>query len=196
MNLSYNYECILSILIENQPSILTRIVGLFTRRGFIIESLTIGTSEYDHLSRIMVVFFGNMKLIDQVMRQLYKLFAIVKINNLTPLPIITRELILIKIFVNEKDRKDILEIVDVFNLEVLDFTNKTLTLEITGDSKKILAIEQLLNRFEILEKIRTGKIGLVQESVTGSKLYKVDQEKLRRKIMNSHIFEFENKLYL
>lgn len=195
MNLVYNYECILSILIENQPSILTRIVSLFARRGFVIESLTVGGSEHVSLSRIMVTFLGNMKLVDQVIRQLYKLFAIVKIENLTSLPTIVRELMLIKFFANEKDRKDILEIVNVFDLKIADFTNKTLTLEIIGDSRKIIAIEQLLSRFEILEKIRTGKIGVTQESATSSKLYKVNQEKLRRKIMNSHVYEFENKLY-
>lgn len=196
MTLIYNYECILSILIENQPSALTRIVGLFSRRGFTIESLTVGGSEYPNLSRIIIVFFGNMRLTDQVMRQLYKLFATVKIYNLTKLPIITRELMLIKLFVNEKDRKEILEIVDAFNLEIVDFTNKTLTLEVTGDSKKIVAIEQLLNKFEILEKVRTGKIGLVQESITGGKFYKINKERLRRKIMKPHVYEFENKLFI
>ena len=195
MTLTYNYECILSILIENQPSVLTRIVGLFTRRGFTIENLTIGNSEYTNLSRMIVVFFGNMRLANQIMRQLYKLFAVVKIDNLTTLPLITRELMLIKLFVNEKNRREIIEIVDIFNLEVLDFTNRTITLEVVENSKKFLVIEQLLNKFEILEKVGTGKIALLKESITSGKFYKIDQEKLRRKIMHSHVYEFEKKLY-
>ena len=81
----YEYECLLSILVENQPSILTRIVGLLTRRGFTIESLVVGSTEYESLSRILIVLPGNLRIIDQVTRQLYKLFPIVKVYNLTGL---------------------------------------------------------------------------------------------------------------
>ena len=97
MEITYEYECLLSILVENQPSILTRIVGLLTRRGFIIESLAVGSTEYESLSRILIVLPGNLRIIDQVTRQLYKLFPVVKVYNLTHVPSITRELILFKI---------------------------------------------------------------------------------------------------
>ena len=81
MEITYEYECLLSILVENQPSILTRIVGLLTRRGFIIESLVVGSTEYESLSRILIVLPGNLRIIDQVTRQLYKLFPVVKPNT-------------------------------------------------------------------------------------------------------------------
>jgi len=186
MNLICNYECILSILIENQSNVLIRLMGLFSRRGFTIESLALGSSEYRNLSRIMITFLGNLSLTNQLMRQLYKLFAVVKIDNLTTVPKVVRELKLIKVFVNKKERKELLEIIDIFNLEILDFTSKTLTIQIVGNPKKTYAIERLLNKFEIIEKISTGKIGLIQESTTNAKLYKIEQEEVRMKIMNPY----------
>jgi len=196
MELKYNYECILSILVENQPSILTRIIGLFTRRGFIINSLAVGTTEYSGLSRIVIALPANLRLIDQVTRQLYKIFPTVKVFNLTNVPSITRELILIKVLSSIEERRQILEISNIFNANIVDCTNRTLTLEITGDSKKIVAIEQMLNKFGILEIVRTGKIGLTIESLTSGQLYKTEREVLRRKMTNSHVLEIETKLYL
>ena len=159
MELEYSYECTLSILVENQPSIITRVVGLLSRRGFVIESLAIGSTEYESLSRIVIVLPGNLRLIDQLTRQLYKLFPTVKVYNLTNSPSITRELILIKILATMEERRQILDIAKVFDLEIVDYTNRTVTLEITGDAKKVFAVEQLLHQFGILEKIRTGVIG-------------------------------------
>ena len=196
MELKYNYECILSILVENQPSILTRIVGLFTRRGFIINSLAVGTTEYSGLSRIVISLNANLRMIDQVTRQLYKVFPTVKVFNLTNVPSITRELILIKVLSSIEERRQILEISNIFNANIVDCTNRTVTLEITGDSKKIVAIEQMLYKFGILEIVRTGKIGLTIESLTSGQLYKTEREILRRKMTNSHVLEMETKLYL
>lgn len=196
MEITYEYECLLSILVENQPSILTRIVGLLTRRGFIIESLAVGSTEYESLSRILIVLPGNLRIIDQVTRQLYKLFPVVKVYNLTHVPSITRELILFKILADEKEREKILNITKVFKAEVVDCTNKTITLEVTGDAEKIVAIEQLIHKFGILEKVRTGKIGLSKESITGSQLYTVQRDRLRRRMVNTHVTDLENKMYL
>jgi len=196
MEIIYEYECLLSILVENQPSILTRIVGLLTRRGFIIESLVVGSTEYESLSRILIVLPGNLRIIDQVTRQLYKLFPIVKVYNLTHIPSITRELILFKILANEKEREKILNITKVFKADVVDCTNKTITLEVTGDAEKIVAVEQLIHKFGILEKVRTGKIGLSKESITSSQLYTVQRDRLRRRMVNTHVTDLENKMYL
>lgn len=196
MELKYNYECILSILVENQPSILTRIVGLFTRRGFVINSLAVGTTEYAGLSRIVIALPANLRMIDQVTRQLYKIFPTVKVFNLTNVPSITRELILIKVLSSIEERRQILEIANIFNANIVDCTNRTVTLEITGDSKKTVAIEQMLHKFGILEIVRTGKIGLSTESLTSGQLYKTERELLRRKMTNSHMLEIESKLYL
>ena len=196
MQLDYSYECTLSILIENQPSILTRIIGLLSRRGFIIENLAVGSTEYEGLSRIIIVLPGNLRLIDQLTRQLYKILPTVKVFNLTNSPSITRELILIKILANSNERKEILEIAKVFELNIIDYTNKTVTLEITGDAKKIIAIEQMLHKFGILEKIRTGTIGITRESLAAGQLYTIDRDPIRRKMLDSHISEIEAKLYL
>lgn len=196
MEIIYEYECLLSILVENQPSILTRIVGLLTRRGFTIESLVVGSTEYESLSRILIVLPGNLRIIDQVTRQLYKLFPIVKVYNLTHIPSITRELILFKILANEKEREKILNITKVFKADVVDCTNKTITLEVTGDAEKIVAVEQLIHKFGILEKVRTGKIGLSKESITSSQLYTVQRDRLRRRMVNTHVTDLENRMYL
>ena len=196
MELTYEYECLLSILVENQPSILTRLVGLLTRRGFTIESLVVGSTEYDSLSRVLIVLPGNLRIIDQVTRQLYKLFPVVKVYNLTHVPSITRELILFKLLIDESEREKILEITEIFNATVVDCTNKTITIEVTGDSEKIVAIEQMIHEFGMLEKVRTGKIGVSKESIAGGQLYTVHRDRLRRKMVNTHVVELENKMYL
>ena len=158
--------------------------------------MAVGTTEYDGLSRIVIALPGNLRMIDQVTRQLYKIFPTVKVFNLTNIPSITRELILIKILASIEERRQILEIAKIFNANIVDCTNRTVTLEITGDAKKIVAIEQMLHKFGILEKVRTGKIGLTIESITTGQLYKVERESLRRKMINSHVIEIETKLYL
>lgn len=196
MKLNYEYECILSILIENQPSILTRVVGLLTRRGFVIESFAVGSTEYESISRIILVLTGNLRIIDQVTRQLYKLFPIIKIHNLTNIPSITRELILFKVLTHELDRQKILEIASMFKASIVDCTSNIITLEVTGDSGKIVAIEQMLNKFGILEKVRTGKIGISRESISAGQLYTIAKDNLRRKLINFHVSEIEAKLYL
>ena len=196
MELDYAYECTLSILVENQPSVLTRIIGLLSRRGFMIESLAIGSTEYDGLSRIIIVLPGNLRLVDQLTRQLYKVLPTIKIFNLTNSPSIIRELILVKIFATSPERHRIFEMAQVFDLNVIDSTNKIITLEITGDRKKIIAAEQMLHKFGILEKVRTGKIGITRESLAAGQLYTIDREHIRRRILDSHIAEIEAKIYL
>ena len=196
MELDYSYECTLSILVENQPSILTRIIGLLSRRGFTIDSLAIGATEYDGLSRIIIVLPGNLRLVDQLTRQLYKLLPTSKIFNLTNSPSITRELILVKVFAKPPEHQEIMELARVFELNIIDYTNRTITLEITGDRKKIIAIEQMLHKFGVLEKVRTGKIGITRESLAVGQLYTIDREPLRRQILDSHITEIEAKIYL
>lgn len=196
MQVNYKYECTLSILIENQPTILPRITGLLTRRGFKVESLAIGSTEYSQISRLILILPGNLRVIDQITRQLYKLLPIIKIQNLTHLPSIRRELLLLKILANRPDRSKILEIATFFRAKILDFAEKVLTLEVTGDSEKILALEQLINQFGVLELVRTGKIALSRESITNAQLFTKQKEINRKKILNSYISEVETKLYL
>jgi acetolactate synthase-1/3 small subunit len=196
MQIEYKYECTLSILIENQPSILPRIVGLLTRRGFKVDSLAIGSTEYDQTSRLIIILPGNMRVIDQITRQLYKLLPIIKIQNLTHFPSIRRELLLLKILSTRKDRSKILEIATFFRAKILDFAERVLTIEVTGDSEKIIALEQLINQFGVLELVRTGKIALSRESIINAQLFTKQKNVNRKKILNSYISEVETKLYL
>lgn len=175
------YECTMSILVENQSSILTRILSLLTSRGFEIYTVAIGTAEYERMSRITIVLPGNELIIDQLTKQLYKLLPVVKIQNLTFIPSIKRELILFKIFIPNKNRSEILEICSFFRAKVLDFTNNVITLEVTGNSQKILAIEQLVNKFPILEIARTGRIALSRDSLLYAKLIRKPKKRNRLK---------------
>jgi len=196
MQIDYEYECTISILIENQPSILPRIVGLLTRRGFKVDSLAIGSTEYTNTSRIILILPGNLRVVDQVTRQLYKLLPVIKIQNLTHIPAVRRELLLVKIVSTLTDRSKILEIVTFFRAKILDFAENIFTIEVTGDSEKILALEQLINKFGILELVRTGKIALSRESITNAQLFTKQKNINRKKILNSYISEVETKLYL
>jgi acetolactate synthase I/III small subunit len=196
MQIDYEYECTISILIENQPSILPRIVGLLTRRGFKVDSLAIGSTEYNNTSRIILILPGNLRVVDQVTRQLYKLLPVIKIQNLTHIPAVRRELLLIKIVSTLTDRSKVLEIVTFFRAKILDFAENIFTIEVTGDSEKILALEQLINKFGILELVRTGKIALSRESITNAQLFTKQKNINRKKILNSYISEVETKLYL
>jgi len=196
MQIDYEYECTISILIENQPSILPRIVGLLTRRGFKVDSLAIGSTEYFNTSRLILILPGNLRVVDQITRQLYKLLPVIKIQNLTHIPSVRRELLLIKIVSTITDRSKVLEIVTFFRAKILDFAENILTIEVTGDSEKILALEQLINKFGILELVRTGKIALSRESIINAQLFTKQKNTNRKKILNSYISEVETKLYL
>lgn len=196
MESNYLYECIISVIVENQPNILTRVVGLLSRRGFMIESLAVGSTEYESLSRIVIVLPGNLRIIDQLTRQLYRIFSTVKVFNLTNFSSIKRELILLKILVGAKERLKVLQITKVFGIKIIDYTNKTVTLEIIGNDQKVFAIEQMLYKFGILEKVKTGKIALISESLTLGQLYTVENNSIRRRMLNSHIIELEAKFYL
>jgi acetolactate synthase I/III small subunit len=190
------YECVLSILIENQLGVLTRITSLLSRRHFPIDSIAIGSCEYPNMIRMVVVLPGNLNYIDQVTRQLYKIYAVAKIQNLTRLPAIYRELVLYKISSNSQERREILELVNIFKANILDCTNSIITLEITGNSEKISAFEQMINKFAIIEKVRTGKIGVSLESVLAGQLYTPQLKKQRQYLVKPQTYEIETRMYL
>jgi len=190
------YECVLSILIENQLGVLTRITNLLSRRHFPIDSIAIGSCEYPNMIRMVVVLPGNLNYIDQVTRQLYKIYAVAKIQNLTRLPAIYRELVLYKISSNSQERREILELVNIFKANILDCTNSIITLEITGNSEKISAFEQMIHKFAIIEKVRTGKIGVSLESVLAGQLYTPQLKKQRQYLVKPQTYEIETRMYL
>nr|YP_010537635.1 acetohydroxyacid synthetase small subunit [Tenuicylindrus belgicus]UYC31552.1 acetohydroxyacid synthetase small subunit [Tenuicylindrus belgicus] len=181
-----NYECTLTVLIENQPGILTRVTGLLSRKGFKIDSLAIGDTETKHISRLTLVLFGNNRIVNQITKQLYKLFHIIKIQNITNIPSIRRELLLLKILTYQNNRSKILEISTFFRAKILDFSEKTLTFEVTGDSEKVLALEQLINQFGIIESARTGKIALSRESLMNTKIFRNEHKLSRLKLVSAY----------
>nr|YP_009565042.1 acetohydroxyacid synthase small subunit [Gelidium galapagense]QBA96393.1 acetohydroxyacid synthase small subunit [Gelidium galapagense] len=154
----------LSVLVEDEAGVLSRISNLFARRGFNIASLAVGPTERVGISRITMVVSGDNRTIEQLTKQLYKLINILKVQNVTNTPSVERELMLIKLKISIQDRPSILEIAEIFRAKVVDIASKYLTLEVIGDPGKISAIEQLLNQYTVTEIARTGKISLTRSS--------------------------------
>ena len=154
----------LSVLVEDESGVLTRIAGLFARRGFNIESLAVGPAEEVGISRITMVVPSDERTIEQLTKQLYKLVNILKVEDITNLPCIEREIMLIKIKTELDERSKILEIATVFRAHIVDLSENSIIIEATGDPGKIAALEQLLSKFAIQEIARTGKISLVRGS--------------------------------
>jgi acetolactate synthase-1/3 small subunit len=154
----------LSVLVEDESGVLTRVAGLFAKRGFNIESLAVGPAEIVGLSRITMVITGDNKIIEQLTKQLYKLINVLRVDDLTNFPCVERELMLLKVKANISTKREIMDIVDIFRAKVVDLAENSFILEVTGDPGKIAAITQVLAKFGILEIARTGKISLVRES--------------------------------
>ena len=152
----------LSVLVENESGALTRIAGLFARRGFNIESLSVGPAEQKDIARITMVVPGDNRTIEQLIKQLYKLINVRKVQDVTNVPNVSRELMLLKVSISERTRAEILDIAKVFNAKIVDFAENSVTLEVTGEPTKIIALEQLLKKFGIVEIAKTGKISLVR----------------------------------
>ena len=153
---------ILSILVENKPGVLTRIAGLFARRGFNIDTLTVGPTDDENLSRITLTVDGALHPIDQVTKQLHKLINVLKIRDLEPDATVTRELALFKIAAEGQSRGEIMQIADIFRGKIIDVSNRTATVEVTGTHDKIEAFEQMVRPFGLIEMVRTGEIAIAR----------------------------------
>lgn len=154
----------LSILVEDESGVLTRLAGLFARRGFNIDSLAVGPAEKVGVSRITMGVPGDDRTIEQLTKQLYKLVNILKVQDITNIPCVERELMLLKVNATPENRSEVLEIVKIFRARVVDFAEYSLTIEITGNPGKMAAIEKILQKFGISEIARTGKIALIREA--------------------------------
>jgi acetolactate synthase-1/3 small subunit len=152
----------LSVLVENKPGVLTRVTSLFARRGFNIDSLAVGVTEDPTLSRITIVVGGEDTSLEQVAKQLHKLINVLKIQDLDPQEMVDRELVLFKINAPAERRHEIIEIANVFRAKIVDVGRNTLTIEATGASDKLDAMEDLLRTYGIKELARTGKIALAR----------------------------------
>ena len=161
----------LAILVENKPGILTRIAGLFARRGYNIESLAVGETEDSSISRMTIVVEGDEKVIEQVTKQLHKLIDVIKLTDITREEKVDRELVLIKVNAEPNVRAEIMQIVDIFRVRIVDISRDVLIIEATGDKEKITAIETSLKPFGIRELVRTGKIAMARgaKGKTGSR---------------------------
>jgi len=157
----------LSILVENRAGVLSRVTGLFSRRGFNIESLAVGTCEEPGTSRITIVCIGDDAQIEQVMKQLNKLIDVIKVSDLTDNERVERELAMIKVTADSgATRSEIMQIAQIFRAQIIDLGTKTLVLQITGNTEKIDALEILLRQYGVKELVRTGKIGILRGSKT------------------------------
>lgn len=150
----------LAILVENKYGVLSRVAGLFSRRGYNIDSLAVGVTEDPTISRITIVVRGDDIVLEQVTKQLNKLIDVIRVTDLDPTDSVERELALIKVNADVNTRSEIMQIADVFRAKIVDAASKSMIIEVTGDENKIRAIEQLLKPFGIKELVRTGKIAL------------------------------------
>jgi acetolactate synthase-1/3 small subunit len=148
----------ISILVENHAGVLSRISGLFSRRGFNIDSLAVGVTDDNTVSRITIVVNGDDYMVSQVEKQLNKLVDVIKLRTLSQNEIISRELMLVKVSANSKTRGDIMDITKIMSAKICDITKSTITIEISDTTERIETMIELLKPFGICEVIRTGTI--------------------------------------
>ena len=153
----------LSLLVENEPGVLARIAGLFSGRGFNIESLCVAETNEPNVSRVTLVTRGDRNIIEQIKKQLNKLIDVIKVLDFTGTPFVQREMALIKIRAKPEHRAEILRMVDIFRSRIIDVGSEHYTVEVTGDEGKIAAFLELLRPFGIKEIARTGAIALGRE---------------------------------
>jgi len=153
----------ISVLAENKFGALARIVGLFTGRGFDIDSISLGESEERGLARMTIVTHGDDAIIEQIVKQLNKIVDVIKVTDLTQESFVERELALIKVAANVSNRSEIMQIVDIFRAKIVDISPRTLTVEATGGEAKVNAIISMLRPFGIKEVARTGGVALKRE---------------------------------
>ncbi|MGA1864557.1 MAG: acetolactate synthase small subunit [bacterium] len=152
----------ISVLVENKFGVLARIAGLFSARGFNIDSLSVGETIDPTISRMTLVTTGDDQIVEQVIKQLRRLIDVIKVSDLSDVEYVEREMVLLKVSAESHNRAEILRICDIFRGKIVDVSPKTLTLEVTGVQDKILALIDLLKPFGVIEVARTGKVALTR----------------------------------
>ena len=153
---------LISILLENEPGALSRVVALFSARGYNIESLSVSTTQDQSLSRMTIKTTGSDEVVEQITKHLNRLIDVVKVVNLTDSEFIERELILIKVRATGKNREEMKRMAEIFRGSIVDVTDKTYTIELTGNENKFLAFLTAIDEYSIIEVARTGSSGLAR----------------------------------
>ena len=150
-------------LVNDKPGVLNRITSMLRRRGFNIQSLAVGHSEIDSLSRLTVIVEGGDDIVEKITKQLHKLIDVIKVNDISDDNIVSRELALIKITSTPSTRNEIIQLVSIYRAKIVDVSANSIIIEATGDDQKIRALQVLLENFGIIEVIRTGIIAMNRE---------------------------------
>jgi acetolactate synthase-1/3 small subunit len=153
---------ILSLLVENKPGVLARIAGLFSRRGFNIDTLAVGPTEDPDVSRMTLTLDGAVHPIDQVTKQLHKLVNVIKIRDMEPDQTIAREMALFRVQAGVENRADIMQFAEIFKAKIVDVSRRTLTIEVTGSQDKIDSFERMIRPHGLIEMARTGEVAITR----------------------------------
>lgn len=156
-------------LVENRPGVLQRVANLFSRRGFNIESLTVGHTDTERLSRMTIVVDGANTQVEQVIKQLYKLIDVLRVSDVTENRTVDRELALIKVTANNESRAEIAQLTDIFRGKIVDVANDSVMVEVTGTEEKVESLVQLLRPFGLKEMVRTGRVSMTRGSTITAK---------------------------
>lgn len=156
----------LGILVNNHPGVLSRVVGLFSRRGYNIDSLSVGETENPAISRITIVVTGDRSVVEQIEKQVAKLIDVITVVELTLQGSIQCELVLVKVSTSEKTRAAVVELSEIFKAKIMDVTEKTITMQITGNADKVASFLHLLYPYGITELVRTGMTAMERGSQT------------------------------
>jgi acetolactate synthase-1/3 small subunit len=152
----------IAVIVENKAGVLTRIAGLFSRRSFNIDSLSVGATDNPEYSRMTITVQGDRDVLEQVIKQLSKLINVIRVSELDPSESLERELAVIKVSVDRENRSEIMQIVNIFRARIIDVSQRSMIIEVTGDEEKVDAIVQLLRQFGIKELARTGKVSMLR----------------------------------
>ncbi|HEX6753433.1 MAG TPA: acetolactate synthase small subunit [Solirubrobacterales bacterium] len=155
---------ILSILVENKPGVLARVAGLFSRRGFNIDTLAVGPTDDPSISRITLTLDGAVHPIDQVTKQLHKLVNVLKIRDMEPEETVAREMAMFKVSAAVESRSEIIQFAEIFRAKIVDVSRRALTIEVTGSAEKIEAFERMIRPHGLIEMVRTGEIAIARGS--------------------------------
>jgi acetolactate synthase-1/3 small subunit len=152
----------IAVIVENKSGVLTRIAGLFSRRSFNIESLSVGATDNPDYSRMTLSVQGDEEVLEQVIKQLSKLINVIRVSELEPHESIERELAIIKVSADKQNRSEIMQLVSVFRAKIIDVSARSMIIEVTGDEQKVDALVLLLRQFGIKELARTGKVSMIR----------------------------------